>query len=173
MTALINGFLNVSSFEAGKIYLNVEAFMIDDLLEEIVDDVLMTNTNHNIILKPGPSLLIHGDRDKIGQVANNFINNAIKYSPKGTTIALACKSSNDLVEVSIKDEGVGIEPADQVKLFDRFYRVDNALTKTTSGFGLGLYLSAEIIRKHGGEVWVESEPGKGSTFFFNLPVIKA
>ena len=173
MTALINGFLNVSSFEAGKIYLNVEAFMIDDLLEEIVDDVLMTNTNHNIILKPGPSLLIHGDRDKIGQVANNFINNAIKYSPKGTTIALACKSSKDLVEVSIKDEGVGIEPADQVKLFDRFYRVDNALTKTTSGFGLGLYLSAEIIRKHGGEVWVESEPGKGSTFFFNLPVIKA
>lgn len=172
MTTLINGFLNVSSFEAGKIYLNEEAFAINTLLEEIVDDVSMTNTNHNIILQPGPLLFINGDRDKIGQVVNNFISNAIKYSPKGTTIELACKNLNDFVQVSIKDEGAGIEPADQPKLFDRFFRVDNAFTKTTAGFGLGLYLSAEIIHKHGGEVWVESEPGKGATFFFSLPAIK-
>ncbi|TWJ00655.1 two-component system CheB/CheR fusion protein [Mucilaginibacter frigoritolerans] len=173
MTALINGFLNVSSFEAGKIYLNEQTFDMNALLNEIVEDVVLTTTtNHNIVLVPGSALAVSADRDKIGQVINNFLSNAVKYSPKGKSIEVCCKQLNNTLVVSVKDEGIGIKLQDQEKLFDRFYRIESEQTQHISGFGLGLYLSAEIIRWHNGKVWVESKTGKGSTFYFSLPLSK-
>ena len=170
MTTLINGFLNTSSFEAGKIYLNEQTFEINDLLNEVVEEVTLITANHNFVVMPSPKVSVKADRDKIGQVINNFLTNAVKYSPKGKNIDISCKESHGNIQVSVKDQGIGIKPQDQEKLFDRYYRIESVQNQTISGFGLGLYLSAEIIHRHKGKVWVESEMGKGSTFYFSLPL---
>ena len=170
MTTLINGFLNTSSFEAGKIYLNEQTFEINDLLNEVVEEVTLITANHNFVVMPSPTVSVKADRDKIGQVINNFLTNAVKYSPKGKSIDISCKESNGNIQVSVKDQGIGIKPQDQEKLFDRYFRIESVQNQTISGFGLGLYLSAEIIHRHKGKVWVESEMGKGSTFYFSLPL---
>ncbi|WEA01669.1 chemotaxis protein CheB [Mucilaginibacter sp. SJ] len=170
MSALINGFLSASSFEAGKIYLNEQPFELNTLLKEIVEDMILITQSHYIIVTSDCNIIVCADRDKIGQVITNFLSNAIKYSAKGKSITVSCRETKDVVEVSITDEGLGIAPQDQEKLFDRYYRVENEQTQNISGFGLGLYLSAEIIQRHKGKVWVESEMNKGSTFYFNLPL---
>ncbi|MDB4900823.1 MAG: yycG 1 [Mucilaginibacter sp.] len=170
MGTLINGFLNASSFEAGKIYLNEQPFEIGALMTEIVGDLILTTKSHNFLLTSCPTIVVNADRDKIGQVINNFLSNAVKYSPKGTNIEISCTEIKDMLQVSIKDEGPGINAQDQEKIFNRYYRVENVETRQVSGFGLGLYLSAEIIHQHNGKVWVKSEIGKGSTFYFSLPL---
>ncbi|MDB5149447.1 MAG: yycG 1 [Mucilaginibacter sp.] len=171
MSALINGFLSASSFEAGKIYLNEQPFEMNTLLKEIVEDMMLVTQSHDIVVTSDCNIVVHADRDKIGQVITNFLSNAIKYSPRGKNIKVSCKEIKGEVEVSITDEGLGIEPQDLEKLFDRYYRIESEQTQNISGFGLGLYLSAEIIQRHRGKVWVESEMEKGSTFYFSLPLI--
>jgi two-component system CheB/CheR fusion protein len=170
MGTLINGFLNASSFEAGKIYLNEQPFEIGALMTEIVGDMMLTTKSHNFLLTSCPTIVVNADRDKIGQVINNFLSNAVKYSSNGTNVEISCTEIKDMLQVGIKDEGPGINAQDQEKIFNRYYRVENVETRQVSGFGLGLYLSAEIIHQHNGKVWVKSEIGKGSTFYFSLPV---
>nr|WP_260180767.1 ATP-binding protein [Mucilaginibacter lappiensis] len=99
-----------------------------------------------------------------------MISNAIKYSKKGTVIEVKCEILGNTARVSIQDQSIGIRPNDIEKLFERYYRVDEINAKHISGFGIGLYLSAEIIQRHDGRIWVESEIGKGSTFYFSLPL---
>jgi len=113
---------------------------------------------------------ITADRDKIGQVVNNFITNASKYSPVATDIEISLKVSKKLLTLLVKDHGDGIKEKDQKKLFERYYRADNLQTRKVSGFGLRLYLSAEIVKLHKGKIWVKSEIGQGSTFCFSLPL---
>jgi two-component system CheB/CheR fusion protein len=170
MITLVNGFLNVSRFETGKIYLNEQTFEINTLMKEITEDFLMTITSHKIVLLPGLPLFVCADRDKIGQVITNFVNNAIKYSSSNKTITIACAEADGMANVSVKDEGIGINAYDQEKLFDRYFRVESAETQNIPGFGLGLYLSAEIVRRHHGNVWVTSEVGEGASFYFSLPL---
>ena len=140
------------------------------LLNEVMEEGMLITTSHNVVVLPCPMIFVKADRDKIGQVINNFLSNSLKYSPTGKNIEISCKEVNDNVQVSVTDEGMGIKPQDQKKLFDRYYRIENMETQNISGFGLGLYLSAEIIRRHNGKVWIESEIGKGSTFYFSLPL---
>ena len=170
MVSLINGFLNVSSFGAGKIYLNEERFDIAHLIKDIIEDFTLINPTHKIVLHNCPNISLKADRDKIGQVINNFLSNALKYSPVFKDVEINCQEIDNFLQVSIKDNGIGIAVEDQEKLFDRYYRVENANKQSVPGFGLGLYLSAEIIHRHKGKVWVESELGKGSTFCFSLPL---
>ena len=172
MGILISGFLDTSSFEAGKTYLNEVDFEMAALLNEILEDLRLTTTSHNFKLTSCANLVVNADRDKIGQVINNFFSNAIKYSPRGTNIEISCKKIEGMLQVSVKDEGQGISAPDQEKIFNRYYRIENASTQHIAGFGLGLYLSAEIIYQHNGKVWVESEMGKGSTFYFSLPLLQ-
>jgi two-component system sensor histidine kinase VicK len=108
------------------------------------------------------------DRDKIGHVIHNFISNAVKYSPQGSDINVACVTIDGNVLVSVMDKGIGIKPEDTQNIFDRYYRVNNKQMKTVAGFGIGLYLCSEIIKRHEGRIWVESEVGRGSTFSFSL-----
>ncbi|MCC8408026.1 PAS domain-containing protein [Mucilaginibacter sp. UR6-1] len=171
MTSLINGFLNVSRLESGKIYLEKQKFDIEQLVDEVEDEMKLINSSHPIIFNRCTPVFVEADRDKIGQVVNNFLTNAIKYSPKGTSIIVECAEVNGRVRVTVKDQGIGIQPQDRQKLFDRFYRVTNKQTQTISGFGIGLYLCAEIISRHEGEIGVESEPGVGSAFYFELPSV--
>jgi two-component system, OmpR family, sensor histidine kinase VicK len=170
MGSLINGFLNISRLESGKIVLYKENFDLIELVAEMIRENELMNTTHSIHFAPDDSIMVNADREKIGSVISNLLSNAVKYSTKGTSIHVRSEKSPDSIVISVTDEGVGIYPQDREKLFDRYYRVQNAQTRQISGFGIGLYLSAEIIRRHDGHIWVESEPGKGSTFYFSFPV---
>jgi len=170
MSNMINGFLNISRLESGKMLIEKHIFEIDALILEVIDEIQMTAFMHSISLASCPPIKVNADRDKIGSVISNLLTNAIKYSPKAQQIIVNCKKIDNTVQVSIKDEGIGIDADDLDKLFDRYYRVESKHTSHISGFGIGLYLSAEIIQRHGGKIWAESESGVGSTFYFTLPL---
>jgi signal transduction histidine kinase len=117
-----------------------------------------------------PVAPVWADGDSIRQVVTNLLSNAIKYSPHGGEVTIGARQEGAEVIVWVADQGIGIPPAALPKLFSKFFRVDNEQTKKIRGTGLGLALVKEIIEEHQGRVWVESELGKGSTFFFSLPV---
>ena len=168
MTSMINGFLNISRLESGKIVLNKSSFRLDKLLEVLVEEANVLDASHYITYQPGVEIEIIADEDKIGNVISNLLSNAIKYSPENKDVIVNCQMDNGMAQVSVTDRGIGIEAKDIEKLFERYYRVEHS--KTISGFGIGLYLSAEIVARHDGKIWVESNPGKGATFHFTLPV---
>lgn len=168
MSNMINGFLNISRLESGKILIEKHMFDIDRLLLEMIAEAQMTVTTHHIELSGCSGVEVNADRDKISSVVSNLLSNAVKYSPKGKLITVKCETTPQEVIVSVKDEGMGIKPTDIDKVFDRYFRVETNHTQHISGFGIGLYLSAEIIQHHGGRIWVESESGQGSTFYFSL-----
>lgn len=170
MTSMINGFLNISRLESGKIHLQKEHFFLDELVEELVEETRLTTSTHQITIANAAHVDIFADRDKIGSVISNLLSNAIKYSPQAKDIEVICEVKEKQVKLSVRDYGMGISPHDLEKLFDRFYRVEGNQTQHISGFGIGLYLSAEIIERHHGNIGVDSEVGKGSTFYFNLPL---
>ncbi|AMR30418.1 hypothetical protein A0256_02780 [Mucilaginibacter sp. PAMC 26640] len=170
MSTMINGFLNVSRLESGKIFLNKEQFRLDELVEEMIADARLTFNSHQITFIHSEPVTLIADMDKIGSVISNLLSNAVKYSPRGKNISLECRINGGDAMVSVKDEGMGIKPNDIDRIFERYYRVDSAHTQTVSGFGIGLYLCAEIVERHHGKIWVESEKAQGSTFYFTLPV---
>ena len=171
MTSMINGFLNKGHLESGKIHLQFTEFNIEGLVNELIDEVRLTVTTHLVNVGQCDTVNVFADRDKIGNVISNLLSNAVKYSPGGKYIEVNCAILNDRVQVSVKDEGMGMEAKDIKNLFGRYNRIKTQHTEKIIGFGIGLYLSAEIVRRHKGEIWVESEPGAGSTFYFNLPML--
>jgi PAS domain S-box-containing protein len=170
MTTLINGFLNVSRLEAGMIHIERQRFDMAVLMKEVGEGIVSDASSHKIYFAPVEETWVNVDKEKIEQVINNFISNAIKYSPPNTTIQVACVTRDSYAYVTVKDEGMGIKPQDQQRLFDRYYRVEAVETKSISGFGIGLYICKEIVERHEGKIGVESVPGAGSTFWFALPV---
>lgn len=171
MNALVNGFLNLSRLESGKIYLQKQTFNLDDLVLEIIEEHKVLIANHELVLQPCDQALVNADREKIGNVICNFLSNAAKYSPLYSRIEVLCSVADSMATISVTDQGAGIEEADTMRLFERFYRAEK--TKHVAGFGIGLYLSAEIVERHQGEIGVKSEIGKGSQFWFTLPIHKA
>lgn len=169
MSNMINGFLNLSRLESGKIHLNMERFDLDQLVREVIEETNPTLHQHTITVDSLETIPICADREKIGSVISNLLSNAVKYSPKGRKIAVNYRITESAAQISIKDEGMGIKPESLERLFERFFRVETKHTENISGFGIGLYLCAEILAHHGGEIWVESEVGVGSTFHFSLP----
>jgi two-component system sensor histidine kinase VicK len=111
---------------------------------------------------------VNADKEKIAQVVNNLVSNAVKYSASGTVVDITCEKHGKNVRISVEDKGIGISKEDLQKLFERYYRVEQNIN--VAGFGIGLYLSAEIIGRHGGKIWGESEVSKGSIFHFELPL---
>jgi two-component system sensor histidine kinase VicK len=171
MSNMINSFLNVSRLESAKLLIDKHEFDLQKLIEEIVKETRLTVSSHTIIFQNLYNIVVNADRDKINSVLTNLISNAVKYSPEGKIIEIGSIATGDSVHISIKDEGIGLSPQDIDKVFDRYFRVENKHTNLISGFGIGLYLSAEIIHQHNGKIWVESESGKGSTFYFSLPLV--
>ncbi|QKJ29439.1 PAS domain S-box protein [Mucilaginibacter mali] len=172
MTNMINGFLNVSRLESGHIQIDHKPFNLALLVQEIKEEAMATIYSHKVLFWPMDEIWVNADREKIGQVFNNLLSNAVKYSSTGSQINIACIAMGNDVQVSVTDEGMGINPPDLPRLFERYYRVKEAEISHIAGFGIGLYLCAEIIKRHGGTIWAESEPGKGSTFYFKLPVME-
>ena len=172
MSSMINGFLNVSRLESAKLLIDKKEFNLDELIEEVVKENSAVMSSHVIHFESCDHILVNADPDKIGSVLTNLISNAVKYSPKGKVVTISCDVIGDKAQVSVKDEGMGIKAADREKVFDRYYRVETNHTQHISGFGIGLYLSAEIVHRHEGDIWVESESGVGSTFYFSIPYEK-
>ena len=124
---------------------------------------------HNLIIQGDKQLQVHADEHGIDQVVVNLVNNAVKYAPDSKEIYLTISKEGDAAKIAVKDNGPGI-PAEKIPhLFDRYYRAE-ASGFQNSGLGLGLFICAEIIKRHGGEVGVESQTGEGSTFWFTLPL---
>jgi PAS domain S-box-containing protein len=170
MTRMINGFLNVSRLELGKIHIDRQRFDIALLAKEAESEAAAVTTSHRILFTPANETWVNADREKIAQVISNLISNAVKYSSQGANIQVTCTTINGHVQVSVADEGAGISPGDLPRLFERYYRVKSNENRHIAGFGIGLYLCNEIIKGHGGKIWAQSTPGKGSTFYFSLPV---
>lgn len=170
MSLMIDGFLNVSLLESGKILLNKTDFDLVELIQLIAEENRIILPSHFIQVIGADEMMVNADREKIGNVINNLISNAAKYSQKESFIAIKCEKRAGELVVSIEDEGIGIKENNIPKLFDRFFRVDSPVTQTIAGFGVGLYICAEVIERHKGKIWAESRYGVGSTFYFSLPV---
>jgi signal transduction histidine kinase len=186
---LITGILDISRMEAGEMKVTKSPFQ----LEDVVATALNTVTPHarrkklNLQCALAPGLpLVYGDRDKVRQVLLNLIGNAIKFTPEGgrieiaATVATLAQPSPDLppdsprgVRISVKDSGIGVPLEHQKRVFDPFFQVDNSSTREYGGTGLGLSIVRRLVEAHGGQVWVESESGKGSTFAFTIPLAPA
>ncbi|MGN8056160.1 PAS domain S-box protein [Pedobacter sp. 22163] len=167
MTDMINGFLDLSRLESAKIHVNSSKFDIGALIGDSREEALMLYGTHKFIFDPVESHMVNGDRGKLGQVISNLIGNAVKYSKPGSVILVSCIGAGEQVRVSVKDEGMGMRKEELSKIFGRFYRAEG--NKLISGFGIGLYVCSEIIKLHGGEIWAESDLGKGSLLTFALP----
>lgn len=129
-----------------------------------------TTQTHRVLLEEQSGAEVVGDRDRIGQVLVNLLNNAIKYSPRAKEVLVRVTSDIHRVVVSVQDSGIGIAEEHLHKIFEQFYQVTDSKAKTYPGLGIGLYISNEIVKRHGGQLWVESKKGAGSTFYFALPL---
>lgn len=170
MIGLTESFLNVSMLESGKISLNKTLFDMDDLIKQVHSESLASGQTHNIHCATKEGSIVEADFNKISQVLHNFISNAVKYSKPGSAILIDCEQLDKQVKVTVKDTGMGINKQDVPFVFERFYRVQNPQINAISGFGIGLYLSQEIIERHNGKIGVESVPDEGSSFWFSIPL---
>lgn len=168
-TGLISDLLDISKMQAGKIELEREPFDMNKLIKTTVETVQATSKTHKLIIKGRSKNKVFGDKQRIGQVLINFLSNAIKYSPNAKKVVVMVKEERKVVFVSIQDFGIGLARKHHKKIFTRFYRASEK-DKLFPGFGIGLYITFEIIRRHSGKVWVVSSEGKGSTFTFTIPV---
>lgn len=172
LNQLMASFVNVYVIQTGKMSLRKKNFMIDELITTIVSDFHYTTKSHTLVYKNKAKTKVFADRERIAQVLVNLFSNAIKYSPGADKVMVTCKQDKEKVTISVQDFGMGIAKEEQGRIFERFFRVKGKRDKKISGLGLGLYISYEIITQHKGKIWVESEAGKGSTFYFTLPVFK-
>ena len=170
---LVEDLLDVSRLESGRMHLASSDVDMNELVDEVVVDFRGSTGNHEIVFQrsAGP-VFVHGDVERLEQVLVNVLQNAIKYTPQGGQITVAVERDGGEVRISVKDPGIGVPEEEQTKLFQRFFRAGNATTRNYSGLGIGLFVSNEIVRRHGGRFEVKSEVGSGSTFIICLPAVR-
>ena len=171
LTNLINDFLDLQGIESGRQAYHFERVDLREVLREGMALFTQADAKHPLRLEVPDTLPpVQADKDRIRQVLSNFLSNAIKFSPRGGEVTVGARQQGAYVEVWVTDQGVGIPPEAIPQLFSKFFRVDNSQTRHIGGTGLGLALVKEIVEAHQGQVRVDSEPDRGSTFFFTLPV---
>jgi PAS domain S-box-containing protein len=173
LTKLTSFLLDVSAFKTGTIQLRKEPFVLVELVLEIVNELKPSSPKHQLVINEVTDACILADRFRVSQVLTNLLTNAIKYSPDADKVIvdMHVDEKSKKVRVLIRDQGIGIPPESQTDLFHRFSRTDNVKSNKIEGFGMGLYISAEIIKAHGGEMGVISTGNDGSTFYFDLPLL--
>jgi two-component system phosphate regulon sensor histidine kinase PhoR len=172
MAKLTADLLTLSRIELGRHEFRFAPVRAADLVHSALQGVQQVSQARQVDLLADPvpgRLLVTADSDAIHQVLLNLLDNALKYTPAGGWVRLSARSQRDSIEFCVSDSGIGIEPQHLPRLFERFYRVDKARSRELGGTGLGLSIVKHIVRAHGGEVRVESEPGNGSSFFFTVP----
>lgn len=184
LMALINDMLDISKIETGKIEIKKKPCDVAEVIDGVMSSMQFLAKENNLKLKsdvPAGLPPVNFDPDRITQVLVNLIGNAIKFTPAGGSVTVGSRKSgvrsqdskprtSNFIEISVIDTGVGIDAKDMSKLFTRFGQLDSSLTRKPGGTGLGLAICKDLIRMHGGEIWVESEAGKGSKFVFTLPI---
>lgn len=176
LNRLIRDLLDFSLMESRKAKMNMISLNLGELVRDAVDFLHDYAERKKIALKAQVSSFlpeVQGDEDRLEQVLINIIDNAIKYTPDGGNVLVSCAKEDDFVKVGITDTGYGIPKEDLERVFERFYRVDSDRSTKTGGRGLGLAISKHIVDAHGGTIWVESQLGKGSTFYFTIPAAGA
>lgn len=177
LTGLVSDMLDVTKIQSGKLLLPKEFFDLNDLVKDTVTDIRNIARDGNkfsFTLKGEIKQNVYADKFRISQVLTNLLTNAIKYSPHSNKIIISLSSSNTDAKVAIRDFGIGIPKNEQAHIFERYFQAHAARNQEGrfSSLGLGLYISAEIIKRHGGKIWCISKQGKGSTFSFTLPMHK-
>ncbi|MBN1250356.1 MAG: PAS domain S-box protein [Anaerolineae bacterium] len=171
LARLVDDLLDASRLQAGGLpFRDVEEVDLRMIAQRVVERYAPRTNKHELVLAfPETFPTVQGDAQRLEQVLDNLVSNAIKYSPRGGEVEIAGRHDPAEIVVSVSDEGVGIPLDEQERIFDRFYRVEGPETRAVSGTGLGLYLTRAIVEAHGGRCWVSSAPGQGSTFYVALP----
>ena len=166
---LIADLLDISKIESGKLKFNKKFFDINKMLDGVIEIIHQSNPEFKIVKNGSVSKEIYADEARVEQVVINFLTNAIKYSPGTNEVHINLEGLGAHIYLGVRDFGIGIAPEMQKHVFDKFYRVEETAIHF-QGLGIGLYISAEIIRRHSGEIGVKSQSGEGSEFYFKLPV---
>jgi PAS domain S-box-containing protein len=171
LLALINDILDISKIESGRLELRRETFDIDGVLQEVLSSVLQQATAKSIAIETSLSLprTIFADRLRVKQVLFNLLSNALKFTPEGGRVRIDAAVRDGLIEISVSDTGIGIAKEQHEAVFDKFYQVGSTTKGVREGTGLGLAITKALVEEHGGGIWLESEPGKGSRFTFTIP----
>ena len=170
LARLIDDLLSVSRMESGRLVLDPRPLDLGTVVERILSPFRAMAATHTLRAKlPGSLPVVWGDPDKVEQILTNLVGNAIKYSPGGGEVLVTVEHDGDSVQVSVRDQGIGMSPRDMGQLFEKFYRVDRDEVRRAGGTGLGLYITKRLVEMHGGRLWAESWPGVGSVFSFTLP----
>jgi signal transduction histidine kinase len=170
LNKLVGNLLYASRIQAGGLQMDVTPLDPGPLIERVAERLRVKNTDATITLDlPAHLPTVMADRERIEEVLQNLLDNAIKYSPGKAHITVASRAMGDEVIVSISDQGMGIALREQAEIFDRFQRAGNSKSSAIQGAGLGLYICRAIVEAHGGRIWVESALHSGSTFSFSLP----
>jgi signal transduction histidine kinase len=174
LAGLINDLLDLAKIEEGKVELKGVRVSVGGLVHEVMGTMKPLAAEKPVLLEvqvPEPSVLVWADRDKVTQVLMNLIGNAIKFTPpQGRVMVSASRDGTEWAQVSVSDNGPGISAEERQKIFHKFYQVSEGGGPKPKGTGLGLAISKALVELHGGKIWVESEPGRGSTFYFTLPL---
>jgi two-component system phosphate regulon sensor histidine kinase PhoR len=172
LNRLITDLLSLSRIESREMKLQLETLELGAAIKRIADKIRPRFQKRELVLvvsMPGHPVLVRADHDRVEQVLTNLLENSLMYTPSGGRVDVGVQEERDQVLVSVKDTGIGIPPDDLPRIFERFYRVDRARSRKLGGTGLGLAIIKHIVEAHGGRVWVQSELGRGSTFYFTLP----
>jgi len=173
LSRLVEDILSLSQFEAGAARLVMDDVNLARLIRQVVEDMQAMADEKNLDLRlslPPKVPTLRGDKDRLAVVLTNLVGNAIKYTPEGGPVWIRIGPEDGRLITAVQDDGIGISARDQKQLFQKFYRVRTEQTAHIEGTGLGLAIVRSIVEHHGGRIWVESEPGRGSTFAFSLPV---
>ncbi|HEX5553517.1 MAG TPA: PAS domain-containing sensor histidine kinase, partial [Chitinophagaceae bacterium] len=171
LTRLISDLLDVTKITGGQLMLHDDEFDLNELVREIVEEIQVVTKQHKIEMKLQPSVQLHGDRGRTGQVLTNLLSNAIKYSPEQKHVLVSTDTSaRDHATICVQDFGIGMPANMEQKVFERFFRINGVTGNSFPGMGLGLYIAAEIVKRQKGKIWVESNEGEGSVFCFSLPL---
>lgn len=172
LTNLIGDLLDVTKVDGGILQFHKTSLNFDALVTDIIDEMQMTTTKHHIEKKLSAPKTITGDRDRLGQVITNLLSNAIRYSPHNKKIIVSTSTNKREMRLCVQDFGIGIQKEKKDRVFERFFRAGSS-EDTFAGLGLGLFISSEIIKRHGGRMWVDSIEGAGSKFCFVIPFTHA
>ena len=173
LVTLINDLLDISRIESGRLELNIQPIALETVIRDVAEMLKpqcdQKSLTLKVVIEPG-LVFVLGDKNRLVQIIANLASNACRYTLAGGSITLALSQSGDTARVDVADTGIGIGPEDQAKIFQRFYRVNNAAIFETNGTGLGLPITKMLVEMHGGRMWVKSEVNHGSTFTFVLPI---
>lgn len=172
LTELVASFMNVYKLGSGKLRLHKKHFELAGLVAEVVANFQYTVTSHTVEQTGDLKAKVFADSARINQVLVNLISNAIKYSPDADKVKVNLSKTKDKVMVSVQDFGIGIPKHEQGRIYERFFRAKGKKEGKIPGLGLGLFISSEIVKQHGGDLWVDSIENHGSTFYFTLPLGK-